>query len=166
MRLDIMHVRISLNLKSTKNNSLLAHQLPVCLPITRLDLNGSSRFCLHHPSHLHVAALAAVHHFCLLSISSISVRRQPPPRCQQTMPWRGIRASTASFVLRAKHRLRRHRHKCRAGAFVYAAPAFMHHSFLLSGHARLFILKMQKERRFDGSTKPTSRRPKLCETFL
>lgn len=34
MRLDIMHVRISLNLKSTKNNSLLAHQLPVCRPKT------------------------------------------------------------------------------------------------------------------------------------
>ena len=30
MRLDIMHVRISLNLKSTKNNSRLAHQLSVC----------------------------------------------------------------------------------------------------------------------------------------
>ena len=56
----------------------------------------------------------------------------------------GIRASTASFVLGAKHRLRRHRHKCRAGAFVYAASAFMHHSFLLSGHARLFILKRKK----------------------
>ena len=30
MRLDTMHVRISLNLKSTKNNSLLVQQLPVC----------------------------------------------------------------------------------------------------------------------------------------
>ena len=45
-----------------------------------------------------MAALASVHHFCLLSISSISVRRQPPPRCRQMTPWRGIRASTASFV--------------------------------------------------------------------
>ena len=77
----------------------------------------------------------------------------------------GIRASTASLVFGAKHRFRRHRHKCRAPAIVYAAPAFMHHSFLLSGHARLFILKTQKERRFDGSTKPTSRRSKLCEIF-
>ena len=44
-----MHVRISLNLKSTKNNSLLAHQLPVYLLIKRLVPFGSSRFCLHHP---------------------------------------------------------------------------------------------------------------------
>jgi hypothetical protein len=29
------------------------------------------------------------HHLRLLSISSISVRRQPPPRCQQTIPWAG-----------------------------------------------------------------------------
>ena len=29
------------------------------------------------------------HHLLLLSISSISVRRQPPPRCQQTIPWAG-----------------------------------------------------------------------------
>ena len=89
MRLDIMHVRISLNLKSTKNNSLLAHQIPVYLPIKRLDSNGSSRFCLHHPSQHHTAALATVHHFCLRPISSISVRRQPPPRCRQMTPWAG-----------------------------------------------------------------------------
>ena len=29
------------------------------------------------------------HHLRLLSISSISVRRQPPPRCQQMTPWAG-----------------------------------------------------------------------------
>ena len=42
----------------------------------------------------------------------------------------GVRASTASFVLRAKHRLRRRRHKCRAGAFVYAASDPIDHVYL------------------------------------
>ena len=27
----------------------LQREIPVCLPIKRLDPNGSSRFCLHHP---------------------------------------------------------------------------------------------------------------------
>jgi len=42
----------------------------------------------------------------------------------------------------------------------------MHHSFLLSGHARLFILKMQKERRFDGFMKPTNRRSRYPSYFI
>ena len=78
----------------------------------------------------------------------------------------GIGTSTASLVFGAKHRLRRHRHKCRAGAFVYALSDPIAHVFLLSGHARLFVPKTQKERRFDGFMKPTNRRSKLCETFL
>ena len=55
----------------------------------------------------------------------------------------GIRASAASFVLRAKHRLRRRRHKRRASALVYAASAFMHHS-LLSGLPPLICPETQK----------------------
>ena len=36
-----------------------------------------------------MAALAAVHHFCLRPISSTSIRKQVPSRCQQTIPWAG-----------------------------------------------------------------------------
>jgi len=42
----------------------------------------------------------------------------------------GVRASAASFVLSAKHRLRRRRHKCRTGTFVYAASDPIDHVYL------------------------------------
>ena len=46
------------------------------------------------------------HHLPLLSISSISVRRQPPPPVPTDNTVGGVRASTASLVFGAKHRFR------------------------------------------------------------
>ena len=58
------------------------------------------------------------------------------------VPWIG--AAGASLRLSAIHRLRWLLHKCRAGAFVYAASAFMHHSLLLSGLPPLICPETQK----------------------
>ena len=45
-------------------------------------------------------------------------------------------------------------------------PCWFSHILLLSGLPPLICPETQKERRFDGFTKPTNRRSKLCETFL
>jgi len=44
-------------------------------------------------------------------------------------------------------------------------PCWFSHILLLSGLPPLICPETQKERRFDGSTKPTNRRSKLCEIF-
>ena len=54
----------------------------------------------------------------------------------------GVRASTASLVLGAKHRLRWLWHERRAGTFVYTASDSIDHVFLLPS----FVHKMQKGR--------------------
>jgi len=44
-------------------------------------------------------------------------------------------------------------------------PCWFSHILLLSGLPPLICPETQKERWFDGSTKPTNRRSKLCEIF-